>query len=107
MNKNFSTHYFETTKRTKIGNDVWIGNNCLIKNGITIGDGAIIGMGSVITKDVEPYMIVAGNPGKIIRKRFDDETIEFLINTKWWELNDDDLAQKAYYFNDINKFISI
>ncbi|VVO11984.1 CatB-related O-acetyltransferase [Pseudomonas fluorescens] len=66
-----------------IGNDVWIGRNVTIKRGITIGDGAIIGAGAVITKDVEPYTIVGGIPGKTIRKRFDDNTIQRLINIKW------------------------
>ena len=67
-----------------IGNDVWIGMNTLILSGIQIGDGAIIGAHSVVTKDVEPYTIVAGNPAKVIRKRFDQETIDALLRIKWW-----------------------
>ena len=69
---------------TIIGNDVWIGNNVTIMPGIKIGDGAILGSGSLITKDVEPYTIVGGNPAQIIRKRFDDDTIAFLLNLSWW-----------------------
>jgi virginiamycin A acetyltransferase len=69
---------------TVIGNDVWIGNNATIMQGIKIGDGAIIGTNSLVTKDVEPYTMVGGNPAKVIRKRFDDETIEFLLKLKWW-----------------------
>ena len=64
---------------TVIGNDVWIGNSATIMQGITIGDGAIIGTNSLITKDVEPYTIVGGNPAKEIRKRFDPEKIDFLL----------------------------
>ena len=69
---------------TIIGNDVWIGNSVTIMPGVKIGDGAVIGTGSIVTKDVEPYAIVAGNPAKLIRRRFDDETIEFLLELQWW-----------------------
>ena len=67
-----------------IGNDVWIGNSVTIMSGVTIGDGAIIGTNALVAKDVEPYTIVGGNPAKLIRKRFDEETIEFLLNLAWW-----------------------
>lgn len=70
---------------TVVGNDVWIGQNVTVLPGVHIGDGAIIGANSVVSKDVLPYHIVGGNPVKIIRKRFDDETIEFLLNLKWWD----------------------
>jgi len=53
--------------------------------GVTIGDGAIIGTKAVVTKDVAPYEIVGGNPAKVIRKRFDDETIDFLLQLQWWD----------------------
>jgi len=69
---------------TVIGNDVWIGNSVTIMQGVTIGDGAIIGTNSLVTKDVEPYTIVGGNPARVIRKRFDEETIGFLLNLGWW-----------------------
>lgn len=70
---------------TVIGNDVWIGNGATIMQGVKIGDGAIIGTNSLVTKDVEPYTIVGGNPAKEIRKRFDEETIQMLIALKWWD----------------------
>ena len=73
-----------------IGNDVWIGTNAVIMSGIKIGDGAVIGAYSLVTKDVEPYTIVGGNPAKIIRKRFSDEVIKELLDFKWWDL---DVAQ--------------
>ena len=69
---------------TIVGNDVWIGQNVTILAGIHIGDGAIIGANSVVSKDVPPYHIVGGNPIKIIRKRFDDKTIAFLLDLQWW-----------------------
>ena len=67
-----------------IGNDVWIGYEAVIMAGVHIGDGAIIGTRAVVTKDVPPYTIVGGVPAKIIRKRFDDDTIELLKKMQWW-----------------------
>ena len=70
---------------TVIGNDVWIGQNAVILPGVHIGDGAIIGANSIVGSDVDPYTIVAGNPAKPLRKRFDDELIELLLQFKWWD----------------------
>lgn len=72
---------------TIVGNDVWIGNGATIMQGIKIGDGAIIGTNSLVTKDVEPYTVVGGNPATEIRKRFDAETIKLLQALKWWDWN--------------------
>lgn len=52
-----------------IGDDIWIGARCIILGGVTVGNGAVIGAGSVVTKDVQPYAVVAGNPAKMIRDR--------------------------------------
>jgi len=68
-----------------IGNDVWIGYNATIMAGVKVGDGAIIGTNATVTKDVEPYSIVGGNPVKEIRKRFTTEQIVTLLNLKWWD----------------------
>ena len=70
---------------TIIGNDVWIGQNVTILPGVHIGDGAIIGLNSVVGRDVAPYTIVAGNPAKVIRKRFDNQLIKLLLKLKWWD----------------------
>lgn len=78
---------------TIIGNDVWIGNGVTVMQGIKIGDGAIIGTNSLVTKDVEPYAIVGGNPAQIIRKRFDDATIEFLLELSWWDWSPEKITQ--------------
>ena len=105
MNKNFSNHTFQITKRTIIKNDVWIGSNCLIKSGVTIEDGAVIGMGSVLTTNVGPYEIWGGNPAKLIRKRFDDKVIESLLQIKWWDWDDDKLLNNKEFMNNISYFI--
>ena len=76
---------------TVVGNDVWIGEKVTILPGVHIGDGAIIGACSVVTKDVEPYTIVGGNPARVIRKRFDDELIDLLLKFKWWDKSIDEI----------------
>lgn len=68
-----------------IGNDVWIGYDSLIRNGVIVGDGAIIAARSVVVKDVPPYAIVAGNPAKVVKLRFDEETIQRLLRIAWWD----------------------
>ena len=72
-----------------VGSDVWIGKGVTIMPGVTIGDGAIIAADAVVSKDVRPYAIVAGNPGREIRRRFDEETIEYLMKAKWWDQPDE------------------
>lgn len=72
---------------TVIGNDVWIGQNSTILPGVHINDGAIIGMNSVVGSDIPAYTIVAGNPAKKIRKRFDDELIQILLKLQWWNMS--------------------
>lgn len=70
---------------TVVGNDVWLGFESLIMPGVHIADGAIIAARSVVTKDVGPYEIAGGAPAKLIRKRFEDATIEKLLRLKWWD----------------------
>lgn len=76
-----------------IGNDVWIGYEAVILAGITIGDGAIIGARAVVTKDVPPYTIVGGMPAKPLKKRFSDETIDSLLQIKWWNWSKEKIAK--------------
>lgn len=106
LHKNFSQNLYNEFQRTVIGHDVWIGAKCLIKGGVTIGTGAIVGMGSVVTHDVPPYEIWAGNPARFIRKRFDDETIERLLASKWWELDDKELAKCGDLFNNTSALLA-
>lgn len=78
-----------------IGNDVWIGAEAMILPETRIGDGAVVGARSVFTRDVEPYSIVAGNPARLIRKRFDEQTIQRLLATKWWDWPTDKIRQNV------------
>ena len=77
---------------TVIGSDVWIGQNAVILPGVQIGDGAIIGASSVVGCDVAPYTIVIGNPARALRKRFDDELIELLLQFKWWDRSIEEIS---------------
>lgn len=78
---------------TEIGHDVWIGSEAMVMPGIKVGNGAMIAARSVVTKDVEPYTIVAGNSAKPIRKRFTDKQIERLLEMSWWDWSDEQLSQ--------------
>ena len=83
---------------TSIGNDVWISAGVNIIRGVTIGNGAVIGAGAVITKDVEPFSIVVGMPGKTIKKRFDEKSIEILEKIKWWDWPFEVIKDNAHLF---------
>ncbi|WP_417872064.1 CatB-related O-acetyltransferase [Winogradskyella sp.] len=85
-----------------IQNDVWIGTNVTILSGVTIGNGAVIGAGSVITKDVQPYSIVAGNPARLIKKRFDEQTIDKLLQIQWWNY---DIRGLSLAFDNVTSFM--
>jgi len=75
----------------RIGNDVWIAWGSKILSGVTIGDGAVVAAFSVVTKDVPPYSIVAGNPARVVKKRFTDKQIADLLNNPWWDRSDDEI----------------
>jgi len=84
--------------KTIIGNDVWLGVNVVVIAGIKIGDGVIIGANSVVTKDLEDYGVYAGNPAKLIKKRFPEETIKILKEIKWWNFDKDFIKKNIDFF---------
>lgn len=97
--------YAETKSGIKIGNDVWIGDSAIILDGVTVGDGAVIAAGAVVTKDVKPYSIVAGVPAKILKSRFEHETVNELLKIKWWDKPLNWIEENANRFDDADNFI--
>jgi acetyltransferase-like isoleucine patch superfamily enzyme len=94
----------ESKPNPVIGNDVWIGANVTIFKGVTIGDGAVVGAGAVVREDVPPYAIVGGLPAKVIRYRFDEETIQRLLRIQWWNYTLSSL--EGIQFDDIETALS-
>ena len=105
LKKNFSTHPFKPNRHTIIQNDVWIGLNAIIADGVSIGNGAVVAAGSVVTKDVEPYAIVGGVPAKTIRYRFTEELRNAILQSHWWDWDENTLMRYAALFNEPETFV--
>lgn len=84
-----------------IGSDVWIGMDAMILSGVVIGHGAVVAAGSVVSKNVPPFSVVAGNPARVVKYRFDDETIAALLETEWWK------ADQAWLLKNMNMLSSV
>lgn len=95
---------FEEYIEIIIGNDVWIGANVIIVDGVNIGDGAMIAAGAVVTKDVAPYAIIGGIPAKVLKYRFDEENIDYLLKIKWWDRDFSWMKKNQKQFLDIESF---
>lgn len=78
---------------TKVGNDVWIGMDATIMPGVTIGDGAIVAACSVVTSDVSPYTVVGGNPARLIKPRYNENTVQRLLEIKWWNWSAENISK--------------
>ena len=105
MGKNFSNIPEEENQGVEIGNDVWIGEAVFINDGVKIGTGAVIGAHSVVTKDIPPYAIVAGAPARVLRYRFDEETVKRLLESRWWEWPAEKLSKDAERFGTVERFL--
>jgi len=93
---------YPTKGDTIIGNDVWIGHNVTIMPGIKIGDGVIIATNSTVTKNVEPYSIIGGNPAKLIKKRFSGQYIKWLLDAQWWNWDIEKITKNVRNLTDNN-----
>ncbi len=103
----FSTHQRDPAKRVLIGHDVWIGRSAIVLSGVHVGNGAVVGAGAVVTKSVPPYAIVAGNPARLIRYRFDEATVARLAASQWWTRSEEDLHRLGPHFNNVETFLEI
>jgi len=91
-----------------IGNDVWIGEDVIILSGVTIGDGCCIGARSVVTKNLDPYTICVGTPCKSVKLRYSKEIIEFLLDLKWWDWDNEKIKRnKEFFMTDLNEITSV
>ena len=88
-----------------IGHDVWIGHNAIIMPGVIIGNGAVVGAGAVVTRNVEPYSIVAGVPAKRIKMRFADDLIVKIERSKWWDWDHETIKERLPDFRDMDAFV--
>lgn len=103
--KDYMSEYIsDEDRKVVIGNDVWIGARCIIFEGITIGDGAVIAAGSIIRKDVPPYAVVGG-VDKILKYRFDKDTVNKLLQIQWWNWDDEKIRRNIDFFRDKNNFL--
>lgn len=105
LEKDESFFYWRNLQKVEIGHDVWIGHGSVILPSVKIGNGAVIGSMSVVTKDVPPYTIVAGNPARIIRKRFSKKVADAIENTKWWDWPYEMIKERLDDFKDIRRFL--
>lgn len=110
--KKFAEFDLPKSKKTIIGNDVWIGHGVTIKQGVVIGDGAVIGSNALVTKDVPPYAVVGGVPAKIIKYRFPQDVIDRLLAIEWWNLPEEKITRAVELFHisnptveDLNRFL--
>lgn len=95
----------EESKQTKIGNDVFIGANVTVLDGVTIGDGAVVGAGAIVVDDIPPYAIAVGVPAKVVKYRFDEQTIGALLNKQWWNGSEEELKKVERAFWDVEAFV--
>lgn len=93
------------SKQTTIGNDVFIGANVTVLDGVTIGDGAVVGAGAIVVDDIPPYAIAVGVPAKVVKYRFDEQTIGALLNKQWWNGSEEELKKVERAFWDVEAFV--
>jgi acetyltransferase-like isoleucine patch superfamily enzyme len=95
----------EESRRSVIGNDVFIGANVTVLDGVHIADGAVIGAGAVVVDDIPPYAVAVGVPAKVVKYRFEHQIIEKLLEKQWWNGSDEELKLVERDFSDVEKYL--
>lgn len=90
-----------------IENDVWIGDDCMVLQGVHIGQGAVVGANSVVTKNVPPYAIVVSSPARVIKYRFDEETVQQLLQSRWCDIHPERLIEIGKQAQTIEDFLKV
>ena len=105
-NKSFNPNAVDVYRgHLEVGNDCWIGYGVIITSKCTkIGNGAVIAAGAVVTKDVPPYVVVAGSPARVIKYRFDQDTIDMLEKSRWWEKTPEECLQYYQFIDNPEEF---
>ena len=97
--------YNQNSNQIVIGNDVWIGRGATIMGGVKIGSGAVIGANAVVAKNIPPYAIAVGNPARVIKYRFDEETVKKFMAVKWWNWDLNKIYDNVPIMGDAEKFL--
>lgn len=108
--EDFVTHHdYDANPRFKvvIENDVWIGDDCMVLQGVHIGQGAVVGANSVVTKNVPPYAIAVGSPARVIKYRFDEETVQQLLQSRWCDIHPERLIEIGKQAQTIEDFLKV
>ncbi|MGE5458724.1 MAG: CatB-related O-acetyltransferase [Methanococcaceae archaeon] len=100
-------NYFAEYSAIEIGNDVWIGTRAMVLDGVKIGDGAIVAAGAVVTRNVAPFSIVGGVPAKLIKYRFDENTIKSLMEIKWWDMDQGWIRENFKEFHNTKNLLEL
>jgi len=101
--------YFEkSVSRGKIviGSDCWIGHRAFIMDGVHLDDGVIVGANAVVTKNFPPFVVIGGNPARVLKYRYEYKQIQALLNIKWWDWDNETIKERIQDFKDIDLFIS-
>lgn len=89
----------------EIGNDVWVGFGATVLGTVRIGDGAVIAAGAVVLTDIPAYAIAVGNPARVTKYRFSEDTIEALLRIRWWNWDAETIKRRVSKFYDLEKFV--